>query len=286
MLATDGDSIPANVLDQVRDDVERAGLLGGAEDDVAAAMMILRDQAGAGWSALRMELREGVDEAMAEAGAFAGAFADSLQRRRLLEATRFGRQFGRRSPLGRGMSLLEAGRFDSAAVVFERILDEDAQTPAAWMGLEEAHVRLGHYAGAAEVRERQLGATHGDASVATDEIAALRATFDADDPASYWRWRRDYNARQLERGVRVPNVERATTAMGLGDHEAALEYLEAAVSSREPGLFALRTNPLWDPLRTQSRFRDITRSAWEIRGRDGTAMPQRGGPPPPRAGRR
>jgi len=46
MLATNRDSVPADVLAQVRGDLERAGMLGGAEDEVAATMVILRDQIG------------------------------------------------------------------------------------------------------------------------------------------------------------------------------------------------------------------------------------------------
>ena len=64
MLATDGDSVPEDVLAQVRGDLERAGLLGGAEDEVAATMVILRDRIGADVSGIEA----GIDDAFAQAG--------------------------------------------------------------------------------------------------------------------------------------------------------------------------------------------------------------------------
>ena len=89
----------------------------------------------------------------------------------------------------------------------------------AWAGLEEAHLQQGHYAGAVGVREQRILATQGETPQAAASIETLHETFDEDDPQSYWRWRQDYNEQRQASGRRVPDVEQAMTATGLGDHE-------------------------------------------------------------------
>ena len=44
-----------------------------------------------------------------------------------------------------------------------------------------------------------------------------------------------------------------------GDQHRALEWLERAYESRDSGLFWLRVMPLYDPLRTTPRFKEILR---------------------------
>lgn len=266
MLATDGDSVPEDVLAQVRGDLERAGLLGGAEDEVAATMVILRDRIGADVSGIGA----GIDDAFAQAGALAGFVTDSLRRRQLLESTRFGRQFGRGSPLAVAMGFLETGRFDSAAVAFEEILDSDPRMVPAWVGLEEAHLRQGHYEGAVKVREQRILATQGEVPEARAAVEHLHAAFEEDDPASYWRWRQENNAQREARGEHVPETEKAMIAVGLGERDDALRHLEAAVQNRDPALVTLRSNAVWDPLRSDPRFQDVVRGVrevWRNRGR-------------------
>ena len=283
MLATDGDSVPADVLEQVHADLEQAGILGGAEDEVAATMVILRDQVGPEVA----RIGAGIEDAIAQAGSLAGFVTDSLRRRQLLESTRFGRQFGPRSPLAVAMGFLETGRYDSAAVAFGEILDTDPGMVPAWAGLEEAHLRQGHYEGAVEVRAQRILATHGDVPEARAEVDQLHATFDRDDPISYWRWRQDNNAQREARGEHVSEAEKAMIAVGLGQHDDALQHLEAAVQDRDPALATLRSYRVWDPLRSDPRFQDVVRGVrevWRTRGRPprpGTGTPDRRGPRTP-----
>ena len=259
-LATDGDSVSADVLAQVRGDLERAGLLGGAEDEVAATFVILGDEFGTEMG----EARSGLEDAIAQAGSFAGFVTDSLRRRQLLESTRFGRQFGRRSPLAVAMGFLETGRYDSAAVAFEQILETDPKVVPAWIGLEEAHLRQGHYGGAVEVREHRILATEGEVPEAIAAIEELHATFDEEDPASYWRWRQDYNEQRAARGEHVSEAEKAMICVRLGQHDDALQHLEAALRNRDPELVTLRNSAVWDPLRSDPRFQAVVRDVREV----------------------
>ena len=66
------------------------------------------------------------------------------------------------------------------------------------------------------------------------------------------------------------------TAIGLGDHEAALEHLEAAVDTRDPGLVALRSSAVWDPLRSNPRFQNVVQGVRELWRRRGDPRPGRG----------
>lgn len=273
----DGESISADVLAQLQEDMRRAAQLGGAEDEVAAARVFLGDQLGAGFAGLGA----GVEEARAEGDGIAEIAEiaeDSLRRRYLLESTPFGRRLGRESPLAGAHSLLREGRYDSAAVVFTAILEDDPGLAPAWSGLEEAHLRQGRYAGAVGVREQRILATQGETPEAVASVEALHETFDEGDPATYWRWRQDDTADRMERGERVSDVELAVIAIELGNREEALEHLEAAVENRDPALVALRTSSLWDPLRSDPAFQEVVRRARELWRRGGAPRPGRGPP--------
>ena len=278
MLAPDRDSLPAEVLTRIWEDVQRAEQLGGAEDEVAAAKVVLFDQLGAGLA--------GIAALVGETTAAGGDMAeDSLRRRYLLESTRFGRRLGTESPLIGAHRLLQEGRYDSAAVVFTAIVEADPRMIPAWAGLEEAHLLQGHYAGAVGVREQRILATQGETPLAAASIETLHETFDEDDPRSYWRWRQGYNEQRQASGRRVPDVEQAMTAIGLGDHESALEHLEAAVGNRDPGLVALRNSAVWDPLRNDPRFQEIVQNVRDLWRRGGGPRPGREAPGRPQVPR-
>jgi tetratricopeptide (TPR) repeat protein len=49
----------------------------------------------------------------------------------------------------------------------------------------------------------------------------------------------------------------AEVSLGLGEKEQALSALEAAASQRDAGVSSLKANPIFDPLRSESRFQKI-----------------------------
>ena len=55
----------------------------------------------------------------------------------------------------------------------------------------------------------------------------------------------------------VPASCFAILHVGLGDHAASLTYLEAATDARELAVTALRVHPLYDPLRSEPRFKRL-----------------------------
>ena len=254
-----GASISPDVIARVREDLERAVELGGAEDEVGTVMVVLEDRLEGDGGAFEGPLAT-VREVFG-AGMRALATADSLRRRYAREETGLGRRLGRPSPMSMVRRYRETGQYDSAAAGLRSIVDENPLLVPAWMALEDLHLRQEDYAGAVQVREERIRATMGGTADARAALEELGERFDRRNPRTYWEWR-DWNNRMREqRGERVSSVERAATAVGLGDIEGALEQLALAVDRRDPALLSLRRDPLWDPLRTDPRFREIERQA-------------------------
>ena len=55
----------------------------------------------------------------------------------------------------------------------------------------------------------------------------------------------------------VPARSVAVLHLGLGDHAAALTFLETAAHRREFSVTALKVHPLYDPLRSEPRFQRL-----------------------------
>ena len=252
----EGRTIPEDTLAMAVTHLQRARELGGVEEEVAA-VEVAAGQASPrlGWGTGLLAPVEGdVDAGVADGP---GQDTDSLARRTLLERTSFGRQFGEPSPLTRAYRYREQGQNDSAAVTLRAVIAENPSMNRAWAALEDLHLEQSDYEAAVGIREEWIRATQRDAAAAEDAIAVLHATFDAGDPRTYWEWRHDHLAARQERGDRVSQVELATVAMHLGDRVDALDHLEAAAETRDPGLASLSTNPVWDPLRRHPRFRQV-----------------------------
>lgn len=264
-----GDSISPDVLAGVREDLERAAELGGAEDEVGTVMVVLEDRLDRDHGGAFEGLQAAIQEAFGE-GMRALADSDSLRRSYAREETGLGRRLGQPSPMTAVRRHWEAGQYDSAAAGLRSMVDENPSLVPAWMALEDLHLRQEDYAGAVQVREERIRATMGETPEARAAVAELRGRFDPLEPATYWEWRDWNNEARQQRGERVSSVELAVTAFGLGDVEGALEQLEAAVERRDPALLSLRRDPVWDPLRPDPRFREIERQAqglWQGRGR-------------------
>ena len=76
-----------------------------------------------------------------------------------------------------------------------------------------------------------------------DEARAILADLEAERRAGY-----------------VSPVAFATTLIGLGEHERALDEAERAAADRRGWVVYLRTNPLLDPLRGHPRFEALARA--------------------------
>lgn len=253
--ALEGERVSADRIAMAQEDLRQARESGGFEEEVTAVEVVAREVSpGLGWGAGWLGPAGG--DSIPEATGQPPLPVDSLTRA-VGEQTRIGRQLRGPSRFRRADRYMEQGQFDSAVVMIRTYLTENPTAIPAWASLEDLHLQHGDYDGAVGVREEWIRATQDDA--AATAIEALHATFDADDPWTYWEWRRDHNTARQERGDSVSQVELATVAMHLGDRNGALNHLEAAAAAERPewGLAFLRTNPVWDPVRRNPRFIQI-----------------------------
>ena len=65
--------------------------------------------------------------------------------------------------------------------------------------------------------------------------------------------------KELSKTRFVSSVDIALVCASLGDKDRAFEWLQKAYEDREAGLVALRVDPMFDPLRSDPRFRDLVR---------------------------
>ncbi|UCC84851.1 MAG: hypothetical protein JSW46_08015 [Gemmatimonadota bacterium] len=176
--------------------------------------------------------------------------------------------------------LTTAGEYETAAEILRRVVERYPSETAAWDALERVHTSQGDYEGAAAVRRERIA--HADAeAVEAEEVAELerqvaeleRAVAEQGEKG-YWEWQALYFAQLEEQGEPFSHVDYAAALVALGDYDAAFENLTLAYEARDPRLFSLRSEPVWDPVRPDPRFRELQRKIRESRWP--TA------PPPPR----
>jgi TolB-like protein/DNA-binding winged helix-turn-helix (wHTH) protein/tetratricopeptide (TPR) repeat protein len=102
-------------------------------------------------------------------------------------------------------------------------------------------------------------------------LAELRKAYHQSGAKGYWR----KSLELCELGIRRPRkfanpsgfghcdymleADAAAIQVRLGDYDAAFAYLEKAYTNRNAYILYLNTDPGWDPIRSDPRFRDLTR---------------------------
>ncbi len=176
--------------------------------------------------------------------------------------------------------LTAAGEYETAGEILRRIVERHPSETAAWDELERVHTSQGDYEGAAAVRRERIA--HADAELAEAEqvaelerqVVELERAVAEQGEKGYWEWQALHFAQLEEQGVPFSHVDYAAALVVLGDYEAAFQRLTRAYEARDPRLFSLRSEPVWDPVRPDPRFRELQRKIRESR------WPQ--APPPPR----
>lgn len=214
----------------------------------------------------------------------------------LARHTEFGRQlervaFTRRPEVAESLApsryvaaarrLAAAGEYAEASELLRRVVERFPSEKAAWDALQHVYVSQGDYEGAAAVfREHAARAdsvAEGTAALAELERQAAeleRAIAERGDQG-YWQWQRGYLAELEASGEPFSQVDYAAALVALGDYDEAFRRLAMAYAARDPRLFSLRADPVWDPVRADQRFRDLQR---RIRSASWPDAP----PPPPR----
>ena len=193
------------------------------------------------WAVATTEIGRGLEEAVS---------------RRILQSART--DAGRQIFVAR--RLAGDGRIDSAIDVLETLLVDHPNVSPAWETLARMHASAGDVA--ASVATMRRWSTYGwpDAPGA-EAVDQLEQAVASGGTAGYWSWQLDrLHAIQAE-GRRVAPTSFAEASLWAGDREGALDQLRGALETSDRRLTMLRTDPTWDPLRSDPAFAEIVREA-------------------------
>jgi TolB-like protein len=171
--------------------------------------------------------------------------------------------------------LLASGHTEEAVDVLESVVAEMPHLAPAWSALERAHTARGDFEAGVDVRLARMAELEGRDDAG---LASLAHAFDTDGEMGYWEWCRADLESRLAEGKPVGPADMATTYAALGERELAYEWLDRAVQIGDPGLMAMRTDPVWDAYRDDPRFRELAR---RIRSKPAPLSGSRQRPGPP-----
>ena len=153
--------------------------------------------------------------------------------------------------LGLGRALMFSRRFDEAVVEARAILEMEPSFRAARDGLGWLYLEMGDVDQAVaefETLPRQTGNPY--TAAGPRGVAYARAGREADA--------REMLALIERRAVEQPDVmvqmDRGLVHLALGEHERALDHLEAAAEARVGSLVFVPAYPAWDPVRDHPRY--------------------------------
>lgn len=148
------------------------------------------------------------------------------------------------------------GAFAEAAALLDSVVVAYPRNQEAWDQLMRAHVALGHLDEAVDVvaRWNEAGApgAPGPAS-----LQRLRTAVRTAGSRGYWEWRRDYLVGQQEAGNQIVLADLAAAYAATGARDRAYALLDQALEAGELRIFAIPSDPVWDPLRGEARFRRV-----------------------------
>ena len=152
------------------------------------------------------------------------------------------------------------GRIDSAIEVLETLLIDHPNASPAWETLARMHASVGDVAAAVATMRRWSTYGWPDAPGA-EAVDQLERAVAGGGTAGYWSWQLDRLHAFRAEGRPVRPTSFAEASLWAGDREGALEQLREALETEDSRLMMLRTDPAWDPLRSDPAFREIAREA-------------------------
>jgi len=150
-----------------------------------------------------------------------------------------------------------AGLLDSTVVVYP-------QTQEAWDQLLRARVTLGQLDQAMSVVGR-WNAAGAPGAPGAQSLEALRGAVAREGARGYWTWRRDYLLGRQAAGAPIVLTDLAAAYAATGEPNRAFELLDQAMQANESRLYAIPSDPTWDPLRADPRFQRIEEEVQRMR---------------------
>jgi TolB-like protein len=167
--------------------------------------------------------------------------------------------------------------YDEAADLLEDVLEEQPRNLMAWDELERIRRVQGDVGEVMDLWRDRLQGRSSSSCREAPSLQDLERAVQRDGAQGYWQWRLDELESRRECGSQAPNLELAIVHAGLGHEDQALDFLERAARGGDQRLRSVRTDPVWDPYRTDPRFIRILSEADEVRPPQ--AGQNRGGPP-------
>jgi TolB-like protein len=170
--------------------------------------------------------------------------------------------------------LATASHYQEAEGILRGVIREVHASEEAWRALEQIKAIRGDFEGVVEIRMEQMahGLTDSQDSVS---LVELRSLLQKEGEEGFWVWKVAELEGRAEAGEEVSPVELARACVGVGDFEAAFPYLEAALEEGDRNLVTLWTDPAWDILRPDPRFRQILTEVRKSKVGKGFPIPDR-----------
>jgi tetratricopeptide (TPR) repeat protein len=103
-----------------------------------------------------------------------------------------------------------------------------------------------------------------------DRLAELRKAYQQSGAKGYWRKSLEFCEQQIHQPRRLSvtgfghcdymqHADAAAIEVRLRDYDAAFAFLEQAYTNRNAYILYLNADQVWDPIRSDPRFRDLTR---------------------------
>lgn len=163
-----------------------------------------------------------------------------------------------------GRRLIGAGRYADAEDVLTSAVTVNPDSEGAWDLLVRSNVTRGDIDGAIEVAS-QWAAAGGTSSPDGAALTELETALETEGAEGYWRWRADRLEAAARAGAPVRSFDLASAYAALGQEDRALEHLVRALRAGEPAVMTVRTDPVWDDLRSSPRLRELLREAQRLR---------------------
>jgi TolB-like protein/DNA-binding winged helix-turn-helix (wHTH) protein/Flp pilus assembly protein TadD len=161
-------------------------------------------------------------------------------------------------PLSAGLNFGLAGLYrdahqrDKALEQYRRTLELEPNSFPAHLGLATFYEELG--------REKEAQAEYAKAATlsgdSADRVEALLKALQSGGTRTYWRKTLEF-LQQDAKKKHVPPMNFASVYAHLDEKQNALHWLELAFAQHNPKLSWIKAQTNWDPLRSESRFKDL-----------------------------
>src|SRR5262249_30433881 len=142
-----------------------------------------------------------------------------------------------------------ARRYDEAIPQYRKVIESDPAFPAAYWSLGESLEAQGRYTEAIEAFRKSADLSARSVRALAGLGHALGAAGRRDEAAGILK-----ELDQVSRSRYVSPMFRAMIYTGLGDKDQAFAWLDAAVRERSDWMMQVPVWPLFDPLRSDSRY--------------------------------